>query len=336
MKEVVYIANSVSENIEVWNLYKNGEMNLIQTVITDGQVQPLKIIKSKNLLYAGIRPNNRIITYCIDDNGFLKKKSESFIPGNPNYISLNYTKEFLFCSSYNSNCISVSPLNKYGIPQNPIQIIYNIEGCHSAKINYKYNILFVMSLKEDTIYLYHLTDHGILKNTEQKLLHTKKNSGPRHIIFHPNKDFIYTINELNGTIDVWRINKKNNIIQVENIQNINILNNVLSDRYWSSDIHITQCGRFLYASDRFLNIISLFHIDQKNYNITFFESYPTVEQPRSFSINDNNTYLIVTGEKSNTFILYSISQINGTLKKINIYNTSTNPIWILMHTINKN
>ncbi|MCV5004165.1 beta-propeller fold lactonase family protein, partial [Escherichia coli] len=86
-----------------WNLYKNGEMSLIQKIKTDGEVQPIKIIKNKNLLYAGIGPNNKIITYSIDSNGFLEKKNESSIPGKPNYISFNDNKEFLFCSSYHSN-----------------------------------------------------------------------------------------------------------------------------------------------------------------------------------------------------------------------------------------
>lgn len=334
MKEVVYIANSNSQNIEVWNLPQSGDMNIIQIMEIEGQVQPLNIIKNKNLLYAGVRPNNKIITYDINNDGFLKKKYESIIPGKPNYISFNYTKEFLFCSSYHSNCISVSPLNQYGIPQNPIQIIYNIQGCHAAKINYKYNILFVMSLKEDSIYLYYLTNFGILKNTEQKVLNLKKNSGPRHIVFHPNQDIVYTINELNGTIDVWKIDKKNNIINIQNIQNVSISNNIFPERYWSSDIHITKCGRFLYAADRFLNIISLFHINQKNYKIIFFKSYSTVEQPRSFCINFNYTRLIVASEKSNMFILYNISTINGELTKINTYSTSTNPIWVLSYQLN--
>ncbi|QCI21016.1 6-phosphogluconolactonase [Buchnera aphidicola (Hyperomyzus lactucae)] len=333
MRQVVYIANSESKNIEVWNLHQNGEMNLIQKTNTEGQVQPIKIIKNKNLLYAGISPDNKIFTYFIDKNGFLEKKNESSIPGKPNYISSNYNKKFLFCSSYHGNCISVSPLNKYGIPQDPIQIIYNIEGCHAAKINYKYNVLFVMSLKEDRIYLYYLTDFGILKNTEQKLLHTQAKSGPRHIVFHPNQDFIYTINELNGTIDVWKIYKINNITRVQKIQNVNILNNQCTEKYWSSDIHITSCGRFLYASDRFFNTISLFHINQNNKKIVFYKSYQTEKQPRSFHIDFNNQYLIVAGEKSNKLVIYNISEKNGELKKNNTYNTGERPIWIVIHKL---
>ncbi|QCI17689.1 6-phosphogluconolactonase [Buchnera aphidicola (Acyrthosiphon lactucae)] len=333
MRQVVYIANSDSKNIEVWNLCNNGKMDLIQKIETNGEVQPIKIIKDKNLLYAGISPNNKIITYSIGDNGFLKKKNEICIPGKSNYISFDQSKNFLFSSSYHANCISVSPLNLCGIPQNPIQIIYNIEGCHAAKINYKYNILFVMSLKEDCIYLYYLTDFGILKSTEQKILHTQKKSGPRHIVFHPNQDFIYTINELNGTIDIWKIYKEKNIIKVKNIQNINILKNQSSEHYWSSDIHLTSCGRFLYATDRFLNIISLFHINQYDNKIVFFKSYQTAEQPRSFGINSNNTNLIVAGEKSNTFIIYSISNSTGELKKLNIYDTGQRPVWVLIHKL---
>ncbi|ACL30102.1 6-phosphogluconolactonase [Buchnera aphidicola] len=333
MKQVVYIANSESKNIEVWNLCKSGKMNLIQKIETDGKIQPINIIQKRNLLYAGIFPDNKIITYSINHNGFLEKKNESNIPGKANYISFDKKKEFLFCSSYHSNFISVSPLNKFGIPQNPIQIIYNIEGCHAAKMNYKYNILFVISLKEDCIYLYYLTDFGILKSTEQNILHTQKKSGPRHIIFHPNQDFIYTINELNGTIDVWKIYKKNNVIKVKNIQNIHVLKNRFLKDYWCSDIHITSCGRFLYACDRFFNIISLFHINQNDNKLVFFKSYDTEEQPRSFNINSHNTHLIVAGEKSNTFIIYGISNSTGELKKINVYSTGQRPVWILIHAL---
>jgi len=333
MKKVVYIANSDSKNIEVWSLYENGKMDLIQKIETESEVQPIKIIKNKNLLYAGIFPNNKIIMYSIKNNGFLEKENESSIPGKANYISFDKDQKFLFCSSYHSNFVSVSKLNQHGIPKKIIQIVSDIKGCHAAEINYKYNILFVTALKEDSIYLYNLTNSGILKSTEQKILYTKKNSGPRHIIVHPNQDYIYTINELNGSIDVWKIYKKNRITKIENIQNINIIHNQCSDRYWSSDIHLTSCGRFLYATDRLFNTISLFHVNQYDNKIIFFKSYQTVEQPRSFHIDFDNTYLIVAGEKSNTFIIYSISSNTGELKKINVYTTGQRPIWILIHTL---
>ncbi|ANZ22506.1 6-phosphogluconolactonase [Buchnera aphidicola (Diuraphis noxia)] len=333
MKQVIYIANAKSENIEIWHLHENGDMNLVQTILTNGQIQPINIIPEKNLLYAGIRPNNKIITYFINKNGELEKKDESFIPGQPNYISFNKTNEFLFCSSYHENCVSVSPLNKNGIPKNPIQIIHNIKGCHAAKINYKHNILFVTSLKEDCIYLYYLTTFGILKSTEQVFLKTIKKSGPRHIVFHPNQDFIYTVNELNGTIDVWKVKDINNTTYIKNIQNINILNsNCSPEVYWSSDIHITSCGRFLYASDRSFNTISLFHIN-KNYTITFCKSYNTEKKPRSFCIDLSNSYLIVAGEESNIFTIYSISKNTGELNKIKSYKTSDRPVWIIAHQL---
>ncbi|AYN24773.1 6-phosphogluconolactonase [Buchnera aphidicola] len=327
MKQIFYIANAESENIEVWNLHNNENMELIQTVQTNGQVQPISIIKNKNLLYAGVRPNNCIVSYWIDENGLLKKKGESIIPGTPNYISFDSSEKFLFCSSYHSNCISVSPLDKNGVPKNPIQIIHNIEGCHASKFNSKYNVLFVTSLKNDCIYLYKLTDFGILKSTEQKLVSSQLKSGPRHIIFHPNQNFAYTVNELNGTVDVWKIYQENTLLKVKNIQNVN-LSNLKEKKYWSSDIHLTSCGNFLYVSDRFLNSISLFHVNKNDNKINFLKKYDTEEQPRSFCIDENNNYLIVAGQKSNKLSLYRICQKKGTLKKISEYKTSKGPLWI--------
>lgn len=333
MKRIVYISNSDSQSIEVWNLYDNGNMNLIQIVDTYSAVQPINIIKNKKLLYAGLSKNNEIITYNIDANGCLREKNKVSFPGKANFLAFDQNQKFLFCSSYHTNSLIVAPLNTDGELQNPIQIIHDIKGCHAAKINYKYNILFITSLKEDCIYLYYLTHFGILKNTEQKILYAQKKSGPRHIAFHPNQDVIYTINELNGTIDVWKIYNRKNIIEIKNIQNINITDKQFLKNYWSSDIHITSCGRFLYATDRLLNIISLFYINPDNNKIMLYKSYQTEEQPRSFCIDYKNQYLIVAGEQSNTFIIYNISQSTGELKKINIYNTGNRPIWILIHQL---
>ncbi|QFQ32466.1 6-phosphogluconolactonase [Buchnera aphidicola (Aphis fabae)] len=334
MKQIIYISNSESQNIEVWNLCQNGNMKLIQKVNTHGQVQPINFIKDKNILYAGVRPENRIVTYTIKKDGTLEKKCESYIPGSPNYISFNSNKKFLFCSSYHTNSLSVIPLNEDGIPKEPIQIIYDIKGCHAALFNIKYNILFVTSLKEDYIYLYHLTKHGILKNTEQKFIQTKFNSGPRHITFHPNEDFVYTINELNGTIDVWEIYIQKNTPKVKNIQNISIVeNHTVSNKYWSSDIHLTSCGNFLYVSDRILNSISLFYINQNNGKLSFIKIYTTEIQPRTFCIDFNNKYIIVAGQKSNKFTVYSINEKTGYLKKLNTYSTGKEPLWTLVYTI---
>lgn len=333
MKKVVYISSSESQSIEVWNLYNNGSMHLIQTVETYSPVQPINIIKNKKLLYAGVAKENQIITYDIDTNGLLCEKNIISFPGKANYLSFDKNKKLLFCSSYHANALIVSKLDENGLPKRPMQIIHNIYGCHAAKVNYKYNVLFITSLKEDCIYLYYLTDFGVLKDTEQKILYSQKQSGPRHITFHPNQDFMYTINELNGTIDIWKIYNQENIVQVKNIQNIYITNNKSITNYWSSDIHITSCGRFLYAADRHLSIISLFHIDEHNKTIVFVESYATDLRPRSFHIDPENQYLIIAGEQSNTLIVYNISQDNGTLNKKYVYQTGHRPIWVFIHNL---
>ncbi|CAL4321941.1 6-phosphogluconolactonase [Buchnera aphidicola] len=328
MKEIVYIAIPDHNIIEVWNLCRNGILKLIQTVVTDGQVQPINMIKNKNILYAGIRPNNRIIMYSIKHNGLLKKIHESSLPGSPNYIAFDFNNKFLFSCSYHFNCMSISLLNKNGIVQNPIQTIYNIKGCHAAKVNKKYNVLLLTSLQADCINLYYLTNNNQIKSTEQKVIYTQKNSGPRHISIHPNQDFVYTINELNSTIDVWNLYHEKNMVKIKKIQTINLFSSQLNKYCWASDIHITSCGRFLYAADRASNTIQLFYIRSDNNKIIFFKSYLTEEQPRAFCITWNNHYLIVTGQKSNTFTIYSISYNTGELRKLNTYNTRIGALWI--------
>ena len=62
MQQVVYVANPVSGLIHVFQLQDN-ELVPLQEVQTGGEVQPLVISPDKRWLYAGVRPDFRVLSY---------------------------------------------------------------------------------------------------------------------------------------------------------------------------------------------------------------------------------------------------------------------------------
>ncbi|WP_343377593.1 6-phosphogluconolactonase [Buchnera aphidicola (Formosaphis micheliae)] len=330
MNNILYLSTPGSKQIEVFSIGVDFSLEQIQVINTDGEVQPIHT--TENFLYAGIRPNCRIITYKIKKNGLLNKIGESPIPGSPNYLSIDRENKFIFCASYKSNCLSVSSINEFGIPNKPIQVLYNIAGCHYCDIDYDNKILFVTSLKNDCIYLYRVQNNGLLIKNKQFILNVNKGYGPRHMVFNPNKKYVYSINELNSTIDVWRlINEDNKLIQ--SIQNIDVISKKYFNQFWAADIHIHPSGLYIYASDRIANVISIFQINSNNHHLKKIADYTTEHQPRSFSISKDGTFLIVAGEISNSITLYKIKKnAHHIIEHIKI-GVGKRPIWVHLHKL---
>jgi len=330
MKRIIYVSNLESNTIQVIRMDNPLLLQSIQTIKVNGQIQPLAISKKNKLIYAGIRPSSQIITYQILDDGKLKEISQISVTSFPNHISLDHNENFLFCSSYHGECLNVLKLNCKGIPQKILHIFKSIKGCHYSHVNLNNDLLYATALKEDKIYMYHLTKNNNFIEHKYSPINILKNSGPRHLSFHPNKKYIYCINELNSTIDVWKHSSISERLNV--IQNVRILPDEYIGKYWGADIHITPCGNYLYASDRSTSIITAFKINQTNGKIHNSEYYVTEKQPRSFHIDQSGKYLIVAGEKSNSITIYRIElNNNGLLYKLTSYKVGKNPIWILTY-----
>ncbi|WP_343190481.1 beta-propeller fold lactonase family protein [Buchnera aphidicola (Mollitrichosiphum nigrofasciatum)] len=330
MNQIIYISSSESKQIEVWRLENFGILNLIQIVALKGEPQPLCINKEKKILYVAIRPKFYIICYKINRFGFIKFYKKVRLSVSLNHITLDVNKQLIFCSSYHFNSLNIFKLDVFGIPIiDSLITLPNILGCHSSCLSMDYKKIFVTALKENKIYVYNTE---IKKFKIKKLIKLKNsiNFGPRHMCIHNNGKYLYNINELNGSVDVWYIEHFNNILKT---QNISIFKNNINTKPWSADIIIHPSGKFLYSCDRKLHLITIFKILNNGKYLKIKKNFITEIQPRSFNINKKGNILIVAGEKSNTIACYSINFNTGYIKLISIGNTGKNPLWVLIHNI---
>nr|WP_269471981.1 beta-propeller fold lactonase family protein [Buchnera aphidicola] len=329
MKKNIFISCSLDKHIEHWTITKDYILSKKSIFTTTGRPQSLKYNKKNKLLYVGETISNKITTYKQYPHNKFKKIHETNVFHSPNYISLNKNKTILFVASFHGNEFKVCLLNSIGLINNIDYIIKNIQGCHCIKIHHKYKLIFVSALKENKIYIYkfYLKKNNIITIILKNIVHTEYNSGPRHIIFHPTNPYLYSINELNGTINVWLINKKLVILTL--IQSISLILNSPKHDFWASDIHIHPNKKFLYACDRFNSIISFFSINRITGLLVYIYTYKTILQPRSFCISKDGTILIVVGEISNTMMIYRINHNTGYLSVQEEISVGKNPLWVL-------
>lgn len=331
MKQIIYVSIPEEKKILIFTINKKGKIFLLETVIFPYIVQPITI--KKNFLYAGLRPNGNIIKFTISQEGKLINPVYTNIKtyGNSSYLKIDKYGKYLFSASYEKSSMTMISLKKNGNIKNITQIIKKLHGCHSINIDPSNNIVFIPALLEDSIYLYYLDNinHKLVQHPQKKI-NTDLKSGPRHMEFHPYKRLIYSINELNGKIDVWSFDKE--LKNILHKQSIYIIPKNFTKKIWLADIHITPNGKYLYTSERSSDLIITCKIN-KNGTINNFVNYnKTAKQIREFSIEDTGKYLIAASQKEKKIITYKINK-NGNLNLIQEFLIKYSPLWVITYIV---
>jgi 6-phosphogluconolactonase len=175
--------------------------------------------------------------------------------------------------------------------------------------------LFVPDLGSDRIVIYEL-DPATCTLKPHGAGHCPPGSGPRHLVFHPNGRFAYVVNEMKITVTAFRYDATAGTL--EQIQTIESLpENLRKLPSTAAEIYIHPSGRFLYASTRDDDSITLFQIDPETGRLTFVEKEAIRgSHPRSFNLDPTGKWLLAAGRDSNTVSVFRIDQRTGRL----IYN----------------
>ena len=138
----------------------------------------------------------------------------------------------------------------------------------------------VCDLGLDKIFIYKMDlDNGqLISHGETQL---KPGAGPRHLVFHPNQNFAFVIEELSSKVTTLTYNSTQGTLDV--LETISALPSDFVKHNQSADIHITLDGRFLYASNRGHDSVAIYAIQQENGYLTLIGHQATQGQaPRNF------------------------------------------------------
>lgn len=155
------------------------------------------------------------------------------------------------------------------------------------------------------------TETNKLIESNPSKLAMAEGAGPRHLVFHPNKKIAYVLNELNNTITIIEKLGNNSYLKKKTVS---ILPTDFTDFSKAADIHISDDGNFVYASNRGHNSIAILKVDSKDYSLSLVGFEPTKgENPRNFSLSPDNDYLVVANQDSNNLISFERNKKTGLL-----------------------
>jgi 6-phosphogluconolactonase len=184
---------------------------------------------------------------------------------------------------------------------------------HGVFLSADNRFLFVPDLGLDEILSYRLdAAKSSIAPNDPPFTTVPPGSGPRHFAFHPKGKFAYAVDEMKSTVTAFRYDAARGALS--QIQNISTLPKDFTGQDNSAEIQVDTRGRFLYASNRGHDSITVFSI-AGNGQLTVVDNVSSGgKAPRSFRIDPTGAYLIAANQNSNNLAVFQVDAKTGRLK----------------------
>ena len=332
---IVYVGNSDSQDIAVLLLQANGEIAPVEMVPVPGPAKPggslpLAVSPNKKFLYAGLRNEPySVVTFAIaPSTGRLTHVGTGPLADSMAYIATDRSGRFLLGASYAGSKVTINPIGADGIVAPSQQTVASLPNAHCILPDAANHYVLYTALGGDVIHQAKFDAKiGKLTPNDPPTVSVKEKAGPRHLIFSPNQEFVYLVNELDASIYVFPYDSASGTLKKES-QVVSALPTGLAGKPSAADIHVTPNGKFLYASERASSTLAAFRVDHEKGTLTPIDCFATETQPRGFAIDPSGRYLLAVGQLSNRMTSYAIDRSNGRLSKLNEYPMGRNPNWV--------
>jgi 6-phosphogluconolactonase len=289
--------------------------------------------------------NDKATLYAVNENGQNSTVSSFNFEKNQGKLDLINTQNaggadpchiinddnYAIVANYSGGNIAVFGKNRDGSLTPTKQIIQhfgksiNAERQNSPHVHMVYfsndkKYVLANDLGTDKIYVYNYNPaakSSILELKTETIL--KAGAGPRHLTMSKDGKWVYVLQELSGSISVFKFSKGKLKLAFETT----VLDVNFKDAPRAADIHISADGKFLYASNRgTANDISIFEIF-KSGHLKFITRTTTLGNgPRNFTIDPSGNFLLVANQFTNNIVIFKRDKTTGLLtdtgKNINL------------------
>ncbi len=236
------------------------------------------------------------------------------------YIELNRTENLLAVANYGSGSIALYSIDTEGnIIGGAQSSVHSGKGphpnqksahAHCVKFDAPSNFLYAVDLGIDQIVAYPITDNKNL-GKPHTALKMNPGDGPRHLIFHPEKNMAFIINELSSTVVSALVDPRTG--RFERIDGKSTLPADFDGDNACADIHLGHNGKFLYASNRGDNSIAIFSVSEDGHLNLLTTEPVRGDWPRNFTLSPDGAFLLVANQKSDNITVFKIDPSTGLL-----------------------
>lgn len=329
-EQYLVIGTYTSEKSDGVYVYKfntvTGDNSFVSSVKTSNP-SFLAISPDKKMVYAVNEDDPGHVTafeFNKTDGRLLQRNQQPSHGRHPCNITFDKTGKWIVVSNYTSGTIAVYPITKDGSVGNATDTIQHVGSSvnserqesahvHSATFSKNNKMLYVADLGMDKVMLYDFdSKKGKLKENKNQFVMTKPGAGPRHFDIHPNGKYAYLMEEMNGSISGYKIEKDGYLSLTQNISG---LPRDFNGEVGSADIHVSPDGKFLYCSNRGeSNTIGIFSVNPVNGQLFWIGYQSTMgKTPRNFNFDPTGNFLLVANQNSDEIVIFKRDKQTGLL-----------------------
>jgi 6-phosphogluconolactonase len=255
--------------------------------------------------------------------------------GGPAHLSVDPSGKWVFAANYGGGSVVVFPIladgslgeasdvQKLTGPLGPQPAIdappgsFAISGheathAHMAQTDPAGNFLFVADLGTDRVFIYKLNQQtGKLTPNDQPWFQASFGAGPRHFDLHPNGRFFYTIMEEASTFVLTDFDATKGTLTYR--QSISSLPQGFTGTNYTSEIHVSKDGRFLYGANRLCDTIAIVELNLEGWMLSSRHEWTRGSYPRHFAIEPNGNFMYVCHSRSDNVTTFRVDQNTGGL-----------------------
>ena len=288
------------------------------------------------------KTNGSISSYSIDPKTgaltFLNKVDSG--GGGPCHLVVDKTGKMLFVANYGSGNVASFAIKadgsigeRTGFDQHTGSSVNPARQkgphAHAVVLSPDNRFLFVPDLGTDQIKIYRVdAANSTFTPNDPPFASVKPGLGPRHFTFGRGARFAYVVCEMGSSVAVFAYDSAKGSLTP--VRTVSTLPADFTGEDNSAEIQVDRSGRFLYASNRGQDSITVFAIDPVKGTLTTIQVVPTKGNiPRNFVIDPTGKHLIVANQKSDQMVVFAVNQKNGQLTPTGQVVDVTAPVSIL-------
>ena len=252
----------------------------------------------------------------------------------PCYISLDATGEAAFVANYNGSSIASFRVLPGGALTGPVERIdyknpkfghrgpnptrQDVPHPHSVHLSPDNRFLLVNDLGSDRISVFAVDPATARLGPPALFSNDRPGAGPRHIAFHPNGRWVYSINEIDSTIDhlLWTTTSSRTDPQGLLVNTGAPVRTIAPSfpvaKNTAAELAISLDGNFLYASNRGEDTLVVFAIASADGALTLVQRISCGGRtPRHFTLDPSGRWLLCGNQDSASIAIFRRDAASG-------------------------
>jgi len=326
----VYVSMAPEQKIQVYRFdARDGSLTPVEAVAVDGGPGSLALDPTKKFLFASLRTTNKLAGYKVDPTtGKLTPLNDVALPKGENaaFVGTDRTGRWLLSASYAAGKIVVHGVGADGMIKSPaVQTVETTKTAHCIAIDRDNQLVFVPHVAPNAVYQFRLDPRtGMLKEAGQAKGGADK-AGPRHLAFHPTKNFAYTSDEVGNSITAYAVEPGKGL---EPLQTLSTLPADFKGTNTTAEVKVHPSGKYVWVSNRGHDSLAGFAIDEKTGKLTALGQTPTEKTPRSFEIDPSGKWLFGAGEGSGKLAVFEVGE-GGKLTRRHTLDVGKSLTWVM-------